>query len=177
MRAVNAFRQTDRQVFRTGSAPCTPHDVLTRRSANAQLRTWLTVRVEFVPNGPWRGVSVISLCRPWWKVVGLRCDVCTYVTFSYASRERAVTCPHATPRRHTCVRTNPEETGAGGGTTNEPDRRETQSASSCAMHGGHKSHVEVPKEAYAWAHHAGPAQTRHALTPPRLRALIWMGLR
>ena len=95
----------------------------------------------------------------------------------YASRERAVTCPHATPRRHTCVRTNPEETGAGGGTTNEPDTHETQSASSCAMHGGHKSHVEVPKEAYAWAHHAGPAQTRHALTPPRLSALIWMGLR
>ena len=46
-------RQTD-SFSRTGSAPCTPHDVLTRRSANAQLRTWLTVRVECVPNGPWR---------------------------------------------------------------------------------------------------------------------------
>ena len=44
-------RQTDSF---PGPAPCTPHDVLTRRSANAQLRAWLTVRVEFVPNGPWR---------------------------------------------------------------------------------------------------------------------------
>ena len=46
--------QTDRQVFRTGSAPCTPHDVLSRRSASAHLRTRLTVRVECSLNGPWR---------------------------------------------------------------------------------------------------------------------------